>query len=69
MCDKTWNQGQEITVDVYIEKIVVVAAGMLVRILTHAEKEKESETGEAVDEKEGSGKVRNCPAVIATKFF
>ncbi len=48
---------------------MVVAAGMLVRILTHAEKEKESETGEAVDEKEGSGKVRNCPAVIATKFF
>ena len=48
---------------------MVVSAGISLRILTHAEKEKEEETVWSVDEIEGSGKVRNCPALTATKSF
>ncbi len=47
----------------------MVDAVGIVRILTHAEKEKESETGETVGEREGNRKVRNCPGVMTTKFF
>ena len=39
------------------------------RILTHAEKEKEPGDVGSVDEREGRGKVRNCPAVMVTKLF
>lgn len=43
-------------------------AGILV-ILTHAAKEKDEESVGFVDESEGSGKVRNCPANIVTNEF
>jgi len=46
-----------------------VSAGISLRILTHAEKETVEETVRIVDVREGSGKVRNCPAVIVIKLF
>jgi len=67
--DKACNKDQEVTVDEYIENIEVVAAGMSLRILTHAEKENDEEIVRSFREIEGSGKVRNCPAEMATKSF
>jgi len=47
---------------------VVVVAGISVRILIHAEKEKSETTG-SFEAREGSGKVRNCPVDIVTNDF
>jgi len=42
---------------------------MSLRTLTHAEKEKDLDIVRSFVEIEGSGKVRNCPAEMATKEF
>jgi len=52
-----------------IENIVVVVAAWSSVILIHAVKVKDEEIEGIVDNREGSGKVRNCPVEMVTKLF
>ncbi len=51
-----------------MENIVAVEAGMFV-ILTQAAKAKDEEIVGSVEESEGNGTLRNCPAEMLTKLF